>query len=77
MSLYNELFVSFSGPDREHTDFVCVEIFDGNVFFAYGIGDHYRHIQLNPSSRKVNTGTAHRVYVERTPQHRFIVSDCF
>ncbi|VDD74833.1 unnamed protein product [Mesocestoides corti] len=63
----------FVGPDREHTDFVCVEIFDGNVYFAYGIGDHYRHIQLNPDTRKVNTGTAHRVYVERTPQHRFIV----
>ncbi|EUB57117.1 Neurogenic locus notch protein [Echinococcus granulosus] len=63
----------FVGPDREHTDFVCVELFDGNVYFAYGIGDHYRHIQLNPTSRKVNTGTAHRVYVERTPQHRFIV----
>ncbi|VUZ40078.1 unnamed protein product [Hymenolepis diminuta] len=63
----------FVGPDREHTDFVCVEIFDGNVYFAYGIGDHYRHIQLNPVTRKVNTGTAHRVYVERTPQHRFIV----
>ncbi|KAL7055110.1 hypothetical protein AAHC03_024320 [Spirometra sp. Aus1] len=63
----------FVGPDREHTDFVCVELFDGNVYFVYGIGNHYRHVQLNPQGVKVNTGTAHRVYVERTPEHRFIV----
>ncbi|KAF7259921.1 hypothetical protein EG68_03801 [Paragonimus skrjabini miyazakii] len=63
----------FVGPDRDHTDFVCVELFDGNVYFVYAVGDHYRHIQLNPLNIKVNTGMSNRVYVSRNEQHRFLV----
>ncbi|KAF8561646.1 hypothetical protein P879_01399, partial [Paragonimus westermani] len=63
----------FVGPDRDHTDFVCVELFDGNVYFVYAVGDHYRHIQLNPLNVKVNTGMSNRVYVSRNEQHRFLV----
>ncbi|CAL8109085.1 unnamed protein product [Calicophoron daubneyi] len=63
----------FVGPDREHTDFVCVELFDGNVYFVYAVGDHYRHIQLNPNGMKVNNGMTSRVYVSRNKQHRFLI----
>ncbi|CAH8652770.1 unnamed protein product [Dicrocoelium dendriticum] len=63
----------FVGPDREHTDFVCVELYDGNVYFVYAVGDHYRHIQLNPEGMKVNNGMSNRVYVSRNEKHRFLI----
>ncbi|KAG5441064.1 Neurexin-3, variant 2 [Clonorchis sinensis] len=63
----------FVGPDREHTDFVCVELYDGNVYFVYAVGDHFRHIQLNPDNMKVNTGMSNRVYVSRNEHHQFLV----
>ncbi|KAL3307551.1 Neurexin-3-beta, partial [Cichlidogyrus casuarinus] len=61
------------GPDHSHSDFICVELFDGNVYFVYGVSGHSRHIQLNPEGRKVNDGATHSVYFERSPEHRFKV----
>ncbi|CAH8624733.1 unnamed protein product [Heterobilharzia americana] len=63
----------FVGPDQEHRDFVCVELFDGNVYFVYAVGGHYKHIQLNPLNTVVNDGGIHSVYVSRNAQHRFTV----
>ncbi|CAH8866477.1 unnamed protein product [Trichobilharzia szidati] len=63
----------FVGPDQEHRDFVCVELFDGNVYFVYAVGGHYKHIQLNPPNTVVNDGGIYSVYVSRNAQHRFTV----
>lgn len=73
-NMWTIVFITNRGPDREHTDFVCVELFDGNVYFVYAVGDHYRHVQLNPVGTKLNDGKAYRVYVSRNDQHRFLVS---
>ncbi|KAH8856469.1 Neurogenic locus notch-like protein [Schistosoma japonicum] len=59
------------GPDQEHRDFVCVELFDGNVYFVYAVGGHYKHIRLNPPKTVVNDGGIYSVYVSRNAQHRF------
>ncbi|CAI2732736.1 unnamed protein product [Schistosoma spindalis] len=63
----------FVGPDQEHRDFVCVELFDGNVYFVYAVGGHYKHIRLNPPKTVVNDGGIYSVYVSRNAQHRFTV----